>query len=126
MAQTSNRNFKILGAAWLVLGGLALAFAFITLFPLAQGDGPSAEAVSEGYWVFALLALVMGAAGMVSGLALLRRSRIARPALVTSSVLLLPTVSLVVPLVVVGPSLWLTLTRSGKEVLESYMAKDNS
>ena len=29
MAMTNNRKFKILGAGWLGLGGLFLAFAFI-------------------------------------------------------------------------------------------------
>ena len=33
MPETNNRKFKILGAAWLGLGGLAIALAFITLFP---------------------------------------------------------------------------------------------
>ena len=126
MPETKNRKIKILGAAWLGLGGLAFAYVFISLFPLAQGDAPSATAVAEGYWVYAVLGLVLGAIGMVNGLALLRRNPVARPVLAISSlVLLLPSVALMVPLLVVAPSLWLTLSRDGKEAFESYMAREN-
>ena len=125
MRGTKNRNIKILGAAWLVLGGLGLAYAFIALLPLAQGNAPSATEVSDGYWVFAALALVVGAIGMVNGLALLRRNPVARPLLMVSSILLLPSASLLVPLLVVAPSLWLTMSKGGKEAFESYMARAN-
>ena len=125
MSETNNRNIKILGAAWLVLGGLALAYVIANLFSLALGNSPSAEEVSDGYWVFFVGAIVIGAIGMVNGLALLRRNRVARPILISSSVLLLPSIGLLVPLLVVAPSLWLTLSRDGKETFESYMAREN-
>ena len=68
----------------------------------------------------------MGTIGMANGLALLSRTRIARPVVATSSlVLLLPSAAFIVPLLVVVPSLWLTLARDGKETLESYMAIEN-
>ncbi len=126
MPETNNGKSKILGAAWLGLGGLALAFVFSMLFPLALGNAHSATEVSNGYWVFVALGLVMGAIGMVNGLALLRRIPVARRVLAISSwVLLLPSAAFMVPLVVVMPSLWLTLSRDGKEAFESYMAREN-
>ena len=125
MSETNNRKFKILGGGWLGMGGLALAFAFITLFPLAQGNAPTATEVSDGYWVFAVGGLVIGAIGMVNGLALLRRNRLARPVLAISSFLLLPTAAFVVPVLVVAPSLWVTLSSDGKEAFESYLARAN-
>ena len=125
MLGTKNRNIKILGAAWLALGGLAFAYALINLFPLAQGHVPSATEVSDGYWVFLALSLVIGGIGMVNGFALMRRHPVARPLIAISSVLLLPTVSLLVPVLVVAPSLWLTLSRGGKEAFESYVARAN-
>ena len=126
MSETKNRNIKILGAAWLGLGGLASAYVFSMLFPFVQGNAPSATEVSDGYWVFVGLGLVMGAIGMVSGLALLLRIPVARRVLaISSGVLLLPSAAFMVPLVVVLPSLWLTLSRDGKDAFESYMAKEN-
>ena len=125
MPETKNRNFKVLGAAWLGLGGLGIGYAFISLFPLAQGNTPSATAVAEGYWVFNLLGLVMGAIGMVNGLALLRRYPVARLLAIWSSVLFLPLAGLIVPLLVIGPSLWLMLSKDGKEAFDSYMAREN-
>ena len=126
MPETNNHKIKVLGAAWLGLGGLSLAYAFISLFPLAQGNAPTATAVAEGYWVFVALSLVMGAIGMVIGLTLLHRIPMARPVLTISSlVLLLPSAAFLVPLLVVAPSLWLTLSRDGKEAFESYMAREN-
>ena len=74
MPETKNRNFKIV-AVWLGLGGLGFTYAFVHLFPLAQGNAPSATEVSDGYWVFIALALVLGAVGTVTGLALLRRNQ---------------------------------------------------
>ena len=124
MPETINRNIKILGAAWLALGGLAFAYVLTNLFSLAQGNAPSATEVADGYWVFFAGALVIGAIGMVNGLALLRRNPIARPLLAISSVLLLPSVGLLIPLLVVVPSLWLTLSRDGREAFESYMAQE--
>ena len=126
MPETNNRNIKILGAAWLVLGGLFLAYVSINLFSLAQGDAPSATEVADGYWFFFVGALVMGVVGMVNGLVLLSRNRLARRFLAISSlVLLLPSAALLVPLVVVVPSLWLTLSRDGKEAYEMYTASES-
>ena len=125
MPETYDRKIKILGAAWLVLGVLAFVFAIVTLFPLALGDTPTETEVSDGYWVFAALGLVIGAIGMVNGSALLRRNPVARPIILGSSILLLPSAGLVLPLLIVAPSLWLTLSGDGKEALESYMAREN-
>ena len=105
MPETKNRNIKILGAAWLSLGGLALAYAFVSLFPLAQGNAPSATSVSEGYWVFVALGLVIGAIGTVNGLALFRRNPVARLVIAISSlVLFLPSALMLFPLLVVCPA----------------------
>ena len=124
MPKTTNRNIKVLGIAWLGLGGLGFAYVFIALFPLVQGNAPSATAVREGYWVYIVGALVIGAIGMVNGLALLRRHGVAHRLLAISSlVLLLPSAVFIVPLLVVLPSLW--LASSGKQALESYMAREN-
>ena len=70
MLGTTNRKIKILGAGWLVLGGLAFARAFFAIaqFPSASGD-----------WVATLVvSLVLGSIHMVSGWALLRRNSLAR------------------------------------------------
>ena len=124
MPKTRNRDIKILGAAWLGLGSLGFVYAFVALFPLTQGDTPSPTAISEGYWVYLLGALVIGIIGMVSGLALLRRHAVTRRLLAISSlVLLIPSAVLVVPLLVVMPSLW--LTSSGKVALETYIARED-
>ena len=128
MAQTKNRNLKILGAGWLGLGGFITALAFVAVFSVFLGDDPETAAFESGdnWWIVVLVLLVSGALQIANGLALLRRNPVARPLIAISSlVLLLPSVLSVFPLLVVGPSLWLTLTRSGKEVLESYMARDN-
>ncbi len=70
---------------------------------------------------------MIGAIGMVNGVALLRRTPIARPLLAISSlVLLVPSAALLVPLLVVAPSLWLTLSRGGKEAFEIYIARESS
>ena len=127
MPETTNRMCKILGAAWLGLGGLSFAVVFINLFPLVQGKTPSGLFESgDGWWIVDLVFLVVGAIGMVNGLALLRRNPVARPVLAISSlVFLLPSVGLVVPLLVVAPSLWLTMSSGGKEAYERYMAREN-
>ncbi len=136
MPETKNRNFKILGAAWLGLGGLSFAILFLALFQFAialfqftLGNDPSALESEDGFWnglIFVLVFLVIGAIGMVNGLALLRRIPVARPVLAISSlVLFLPSALMLFPLLVVVPSLWLTLSRGGKEVFESYMAREN-
>ena len=80
-----------------------------------------------------MVLLAVGAVQMVNGLALLRRNGIARPVLViSSSLLLIPSVTGlaaggmgIVPLMVVVPSLWLTLSTRGKEAFQSYMARAN-
>ena len=126
MSENSNRRIKILGAGWLGLGYLSMAFVFITLFPLTQGNVSSETEVSDGYWVFIVMGLVMGTIGLASGLALLRRHREARAILVISSLLLaLPSTILVFPLLVVVPSLWLTFSRGGKETLGNFIAREN-
>ena len=126
MPETKYRYIKILGAAWLGLGGIASIYVNGTLIPLALGNTPSATDVSDGYWVFFVGGLVIGTIGMVNGLALLRRNSAARPLLLISSVvLLLPSIGLLVPLLVVVPSLWLTLSGDGKEVYTSYIAREN-
>ena len=125
MPETNNRNIKILGAAWLILGGLGLVYVLVNLFSLVQGNSPSDTEVSDGYWVFFVGAIVIGAIGMVNGLALLSRILVARPVLVISSlVLLLPSTAWLVPLLVVAPSLWPGLSSGGKEAFESYVARE--
>ncbi len=123
MPETKNGKFKILGAAWLGLGGLAFAAVFMALFQILF----TSQEVEGGVWggfIFVLVLLVLGSIQMVNGLALLRRNPIARPLIAISSlVLLLPSVLSVFPLLVVLPSLWLTLSRGGKEAFESYIAK---
>lgn len=69
----------MLGVAWLVSGGLSLAYVIIATFPLARGNASSATEVADGYYVFILLGLVTGAVRMVNGSALLRRYRVAHP-----------------------------------------------
>ena len=135
MPETNNRKFQILGAAWLGLGGLALAVVFLALFQFAQAIiDPSAAEVGDGFWggfVFVLVFLVPGAIMVVNGLALLRRYQVARPLLAVSSlVLLVPSagglvsgdIGSVLTLLVLAATLWLTLSKGGKEALESYMA----
>ena len=126
MTETGTGKFKILSAAWLGMGGLFLTYALPNLFSLAQGNAPSAGAVSEGYWFYLVGALVMGAIGMANGLALLRRSPVTRPLLAVSSlVLLIPSVVFVVPLLFVVPSLWLALSGQGKLAFEIYRGRLN-
>ena len=123
----TNKLIKILGAAWLGLGGLCFAVVFINLLPLVQGNTPSGLFESgDGWWIVDLVVLVVGAIGMLNGLALLRRHPVARLLVAISSwVLFLPSAGFLVPLLIVAPSLWLTLSRGGKEALESYMAREN-
>ena len=124
MLGTNNRKFKVLGAAWLVLGGLAFAVALLAIAQVIID--PSAEDGFIQGLVFVLVFAVVGAIGMVNGLALLRRHPVARPLVAISSlVLLIPSAFSLVPLLVVAPSLWLTLSRGGKEAFESYVAKEN-
>lgn len=124
MSGTNNRLFKILGAAWLGLGGFSCAVVFINVLPLFQGNTPSGLFESgDGWWIVDLVFLVVGAMCLVSGLTLLRRNPVSRRLLVISSMVLLPLSGLLVPLLVAAPSLWLTLSGDGKEAFESYMAK---
>ena len=136
MPDTKNRKFKILGAGWLGIGGLALAVVLLALvqfaiawFQFAQGNAPSPVEVEDGFWngpIFVLVFLVVGSICLVNGLALLRRNPMARPVLATSSLVLLIPSAILVPLLgVVAPSLWVTLSRGGKEAFESYMAREN-
>ena len=66
MSENSNRRIKILGAGWLGLGCISLAFVFITLFPLTQGKASSETEVSDGYWVLIVMGLVMGTIGWLA------------------------------------------------------------
>ena len=134
MLGTSNRNIKILGAAWLGLGGIFLALAFVAFLSVVIGDDPELQAFESGdkWWVVVLVLLVLGAIPMVNGLTLLRRNSVARRLLAISSiVLLLPsaygasTIFGIPALLVVVASLWLTLSRGGKRAFESYMAREN-
>ena len=125
MPETNNRRIKILGAGWLGLGGLTFALVLTMLFPLVQGNTPSPFEAGDEWWIVVLVFLVVGAICMVNGLALLRRHPVVRPVLAISSwVLLIPAAAFFVPLLIVLPSLWLTLSRGGKEVFESYMARE--
>ena len=134
MPETNNRKFKILGAAWLGLGGIFLALAFLAFLSVVIGDDPAGRAFEAGdkWWIVVLVLLGIGAILMIPGLALLRRNPVARPLITISSlVLLIPSAVLVVTgigvlfLLVLLPSLWLTLSRSGKEAFKSYMAREN-
>ena len=122
MPKTNDRRFKVLGTGWLALGGFALAVVIINLLPLLQGDTPSGLFESgQGWWIVDLVILVVGTIGMVNGYALLSRSPIARSFLAISSIVLLPSAPFLVPLLVVAPSLWLTLSEDGKQSLGSYL-----
>ena len=126
MPETSNRKFKILGAAWLGLGALCFTVVFINLLPLFQGSTPSGLFESgDGWWIVDLVIFVVGAICMFSGSTLLRRNPVARPLLAIASLVLLPLSGLLLPLLVAAPSLWLTLSREGKEALGDYMARGN-
>ena len=117
MLGTWDRNIKILGAAWLFLGGTTL-YAALDLRHIGL--------------VFVLALLVWGSVQVANGLTLLLRYPVARRLLTISSlVLLIPSITgalaiIVIPalLVVVG-SLWLTLSKNGKKAFESYIAREN-
>ena len=137
MARIKSRRFKILGAGWLSLGGLFLALAFMAFLSVVLGDDPGGQAfeAGENWWIVVLVLLGIGAILMVPGLALLRRNPVAHPIIAISSlVLVIPSavgvvaagdgvIHLVAALLVVVPSLWLTLSRGGKEAYERYMAR---
>ena len=105
MPETNNRKFKILGAGWLVLGGLWFALAFMAFVSVVQGDEGAAFESGDKWWIVVLVLLVLGAIQAVNGLTLLRRNPVARPLIaISSSVLLIPSAGLLVPLLVVGPA----------------------
>ena len=130
----TNRKFRFLGAGWVGWGGFFLAIAFLAFLSVVIGDDPETQAFEAGdkWWIVVLVFLVLGATFSVNGLALLRRNPVARSVLAISSlVFLIPSALLVVTgsgvllLFVVVPSLWLTLSKGGKEAYESYMAREN-
>ena len=132
MPKASSRNIKILGAAWLVLGGIFLALALVAFLSVVIGDDPEGQAFESGdkWWIVVSALLVLGSIPMISGLALLLRNPVARPIIAISSlVLLVPSAAgtitgIGIPfLLLVAASLWLTLSKGGKEALESYMAR---
>ena len=134
MLGNKNRNIKILGAAWLGMGGILLVLAFIAFLSVVVGEDPAGQAFEAGdKWCIVVLVLLgIGAILMVPGLALLRRNPVARPLIaVFSLVILVPSAVSVVTgigapfLLVVVASLWLTLSRGGKQAIESYLAREN-
>ena len=84
-------NSKILGTAWLALGGIFLALALLAFVSVVLGDDPDAQAFEAGdkWWIVVLVLLGVGAILMVPGLALLRRDPVARSLLIISSLVLL-------------------------------------
>ena len=46
--KTSNGRIKLLGAAWLGLGGIFLALAFIAFLSVVIGDDPAGQAFEAG------------------------------------------------------------------------------
>ena len=134
MLGTKNRNIKILGAAWLVGGGLSLAIALFAIGQvlIIEPSAADEDGLIQGL-AFVVVLLALGAVGIFNGLALLRRYTSARLVLAISSlVLLFPSAAGVaaggggIPgLLVVLPTLWLTLSRSCKETFASYMGVDN-
>ena len=120
MLGTRDRNIKLLGATWLVLGGTVL---FVAL--------------DLGHFglVFSLVLLVWGSVQVANGLTLLLRYPVARRLLAISSlVLLIPSIYYGVfsfnlagipILLVVVASLWLTLSKDGKKAFESYIARED-
>ena len=134
MAETHDRKFKLLGSGWLGLGVLWLALGFVAFLSVVLGDDPATAAFEAGdKWpIVVLVFLVLGSIFSANGLGLLRRNPVVRPFLAISSlVLFIPSAVFVVfgigvlLLLIVGPSLWLTLSKGGKEALESYMARAN-
>ena len=116
----NSRSLVLHGLAW---EASPFATVLLALVQLPQGD---AEGGFWGGFVFVMVLLVLGAIQTVNGLALLRRNPVARPLLaITSLVLLVPSVLAVFPLLVVLPSLWVTLSTGGKEAFESYTPREN-
>ena len=124
MPKANDRGIKFIGVGWLGLGALGLVYVLFGLLLLAQGITPGEAAVREGYWGYFLMALALGAIGMFNGFALLLRYPVARLTLAISSwVMLLPALVFVFPLLVLLPSLWLTMLQGGKETFTSYLAR---
>jgi hypothetical protein len=122
----TETRIKILAAAWLGLGGIFVVLAFIAVISVVQGGENAAFESGDKWWIVVLILLVVAAIPMVNGLALLRRNAVARPLIAISSlVLLVPSLASVFPLLVVVPSLWLTLSKGGKEALRSYMRTEH-
>ncbi|MDA1347919.1 MAG: hypothetical protein O3A47_03510 [Chloroflexi bacterium] len=134
MPKANNRNIKILGAGWLVLGGIFLAIALVAFLSVVIGNDPDGQAFESGdkWWIVVLVLLALGAVPMVNGLALLRRNPVARPLIAISSlVFLIPSAAgaatgVGIPfLLVVLASLWFTSSKNGKKAFESYVAREN-
>ena len=132
MPDNNDRKFKVLGAGWLVLGALAFAVAAVAFLSVVLADDSESAAFKSGdmWWIVVLVSLVLAAVFSANGLAFLRRYPAARPLIIVSSLVLLPpsVVGLaaggagVLTLLVVLPSLWLTLSKRGKEAFADYMA----
>ena len=91
MRGTKNRNIKILGAAWLVMGAVFLALAIIASLSVVLGDDPAGQTFESGdkWWIVVLVLLVLEAIPTVNRLALLCRSWLGRRLLAISSLVLL-------------------------------------
>ena len=48
MPETNNRKFKILGAAWLGVGGILLALALLAFGSVVLGDDPAGQVFEAG------------------------------------------------------------------------------
>ena len=139
MRGTNNRNIRVLGGAWLVLGVVAFARALLGI--AEQIIDPSGAAD----WVDHSLGMAfLGSVHLATGGVLLRRVPKTRPILAISSFVLLiwyvlgatnppeydgagriSAIGSVPPLLVLGISLWFTSWGRGKQALERYMAKAN-
>jgi len=137
MPGTESSRIRLLGGAWLVLGVVSFGRALIVVAQRVKE--PSGAADWDDYSLFMAL---MGATHVLVGRALLGRNRRTRPYLAISSLVLLGLyLSLVVnppeyagagrvgligsvpPVAVLVISTWLTLSRRGKQTLESYLAE---
>ena len=126
MPKPNDRGIKFIGVGWLGLGALGLVYVLFGLLS-PEGITPGEAAVREGYWWYFLMALALGAIGMFNGFALLLRYPVARLTLAISSwVMLLPALVFVFPLLVLLPSLWLTMLQGGKETFTRYLAREKA
>ena len=132
MRKSNSRKIKVLGGAWLGLGGLAFGTVLVVSLQVLFSS-QDVEGGFVGGLIFVLVLLAVGAVFSVNGFAPLRRNSVARPLVAISSlILLIPSVAgtaaggIGVPLLlVVVPSLWLTLSRGGKKAFESHIAREN-